>query len=185
MTLGQALALFFTVGWVPLYFCRAEAVGAALEHYESTERRWVQLSVAAVSLYVAASCVSVSVTRDMAPWRALLSMAVFAGGIGFWFWGRVLIGPLRVRRLPEEAPLRLRRDGAFGIVRHPLYFGVLVACAAPLLVAPRPHLLLGFAGCVIVVSVRALQEERRLRAQLGAAYDAYSREVKRLAPFLW
>ena len=185
MTLGVGLALFFTVGWVPAFLFRAEAVTVALPHYGAAEQRWVRLSVAALTLHMTAACVTVSLARDIPPWRTLLGVLAFAAGIGFWFWGRVLIGPLRVRRLPEELPLRFRLDGPFGFVRHPLYAGILLAASAPVLAAPRVYLTASWAFCAVVLAVRAVQEERRLRAQLGAAYDAYCCRVKRLIPFVW
>ena len=115
----------------------------------------------------------------------MLGLTLFAAAVAFWFWGRMMIGPLRVRRLPDEPPLRLQQHGAFGVVRHPLYFGYLLAAAAPLAVVPRPLFVLTFALCGVALMVRAVQEERRLRAQVGAPYDAYCRAVKRLIPFVW
>ena len=151
MTLGFGLALFFTVGWVPVYLFRAEAVAAALPHYSAGEQRWVQLTVAALTLHMTAACATVGFARDIPPWRTLLGVLAFAGGIGLWFWGRALIGPLHVRRLPEEPPLRLRQDGPFGIVRHPLYAGFLLAVSAPVLVAPRAYLTASLAFCAVVL----------------------------------
>lgn len=185
MTLGLGLAVFFTVGWVPAFLFRAEAVGAALPHYSASEQHWVRLTVVVLSLHMTVACISVSFTPDIPPWRALLGVLAFVAGIGLWFWGRVLIGPLDVQRLPEEPPLRFRQDGAFAIVRHPLYAGFLLAASAPVLVTTRVYLTASFAVCAVVLAVRAVQEERRLRAHLGAAYDAYCRKVKRLVPFVW
>jgi protein-S-isoprenylcysteine O-methyltransferase Ste14 len=70
-------------------------------------------------------------------------------------------------------------------VRHPLYFGVLVVSAAPAVAAGRLFLLCTYLMCVVAIVVRALQEERRLHAQLGSEYASYCRDVKRLVPFLW
>jgi len=70
-------------------------------------------------------------------------------------------------------------------VRNPLFFGYLVAAAAPLIVAARPVLLISFAGCVAVLTIRAVQEERRLHTQVGPRYAEYCRDVKRLIPFVW
>jgi len=98
---------------------------------------------------------------------------------------RALIGPLRVRRQPYDPPFRFRQDGAFGVVRHPLYLGALVAAGAPVLVVPRAYLAGSWAFCFLALAVRAGQEEARLRAQLGQPYEEYCRGVKRLVPFLW
>jgi protein-S-isoprenylcysteine O-methyltransferase Ste14 len=60
-----------------------------------------------------------------------------------------------------------------------------VASAAPLIVAPRPLLIVTFAACFVALSVRAEQDERRLHRQLGTTYAEYCRTVKRLIPFVW
>jgi protein-S-isoprenylcysteine O-methyltransferase Ste14 len=182
--LGPVLAAVFALGWIPLYAYRAEAMHDALPHYAGAERRWVKLSPVVVAAHVTLACIAVSVTEPPA-WRAALGVALFAAGVSFWFWGRLQIGPLRVTRLPDQPPLALRRDGAFALVRNPLYFAYLVAALAPVIVAARPLLLATFAACFGALAMRATQEERRLHAQLGAAYAEYCRAVKRLIPFVW
>ena len=184
MTGALALASAFALGWVPLYVYRAEAVSEALAYYSPTERRWVLLTPALLAAHVTAACMLLSVS-DPPSWRAAVGVAVFLFGIAFWFRARAQIGPLRTTRLPDDAPPILRRDGAFAFVRNPLFFGYLLAAAGPAVVAARPVLLLTFAACFIALTVRAEQEERRLRAQLGAAYVDYCGEVKRLIPFVW
>lgn len=185
MSLGIALGLAFGLGWIPLFVCRAEALTEALPSYTPTERRWVTLTPALLALHMVSVCVATSLTAHVTCAAAAAGVALFGSAIAFWFWGRLMIGPLRVRRLPTEPPLRLQRSGAFGIVRHPLYFGYLLGAAAPLIVVPRPLFLLTFALATAALVVRALQEERRLRAQIGAPYDDYCREVRRLIPFVW
>ncbi len=185
MMLQTVLGLIFAIGWVPLFVFRAEARGAALPSYAGAERRWVQVTPIVLAVHVTAACVTISLTASVSPWSAALAALTFMGAIAFWFWGRVLIGPLRVRRLPYEPPRQLHRHGAFGIVRHPLYCGYLAAAGAPLIVAPRPCLFITYALCIVALAVRSTQEERRLRAQLGTAYDVYCREVRRLVPFVW
>jgi protein-S-isoprenylcysteine O-methyltransferase Ste14 len=144
----------------------------------------VTLTPAIVGAHATLGCILVSLS-DPPPWRAACGAALFGAGVAFWFRARVQIGPLRVTRLPVEAPATLRRDGPFGLVRNPLFFGYLVVAVAPVLVAAQPILLLTFAACFAALAIRAEQEERRLHAQLGAAYGVYCRNVKRLIPFVW
>lgn len=181
---GVFLALSYGLGWIPLFVYRAEAMTDALPHYSSAERRWVRLSPAIVAVHVTLACLLLS----FASWptgRAIAAVALFAAALGFWFWARAQIGPLRTTRLPDDRPLELRRDGPFGLVRNPLYLGYLVAAAAPLIVTQRPILLVTFAACFAALAVRAEQEERRLHVQLGAEYADYCQQVKRLIPFVW
>lgn len=185
MTSGILLSLVFALGWVPLFVFRAEALTKALPVYRGAERLWVQLTPALLALHVTAACATISALRTVPVWPAAGGVAAFAAAIAFWFWGRLLIGPLRRQRLPDEPPLRLRRDGAFGVVRHPLYLGYLLAAAAPLVIVPRFLLVVTFTLSGLALAVRAVQEERRLKSQLGAEYEAYCRQVKRLLPFVW
>ncbi len=185
MTAGALLAVVFGFGWVPLFVFRAEALLAALPAYTRRERLWVQLTPTVLTIHVTAACVAINLEPGVSVWSAACALVTFAAAIAFWFWGRVMIGPLRVQRLPDEPPRHFRQGGAFGVVRHPLYCSYMVAAAAPLFVVRRPVLLVSYALCVLALAVRAVQEERRLRAQLGAAYEVYCRDVKRLIPFVW
>ena len=168
-----------------IYIFRAESRSAALPFYSGRERLWVQFTPVFLFVHMSAACITITRAPVISAPSGVLGVATFVAAIAFWFWGRMMIGPLRVRRLPEEPPLRLRSDGAFGIVRHPLYFGYLLAASAPLLVVPRPFLLGTLGVCFVALAVRALQEERRLHAQLGTEYEAYCRSVRRLIPFVW
>lgn len=184
MTFGLAVAVAFAVGWIPLFLYRAEAMGEALPYYSAAERRWVRLAPMLIAVHTSLACILLSLASPPR-WRALGGLALFAAAALFWAWARAQIGPFRDTRLPDQAPIVLRRDGPFGVVRNPLYLAYLVAAAAPALVAARPILALTFAGCVAGLAIRAAQEERRLHAQLGALYADYCRGVKRLIPFLW
>jgi protein-S-isoprenylcysteine O-methyltransferase Ste14 len=185
VSLGVVLGALFAVGWLPLFLFRAEAMSEALPYYGGVERACVQLTPLLLAAHMTLACVSLNRTPAVSQWRATLAVLVFAGAIAFWFWGRLEIGPLRIRRLPDEPPRVFRCDGAFGVVRHPLYFAYAVATAAPLCALPGPLLLCTWSLCLVALGVRARQEERRLHAQLGRRYAAYCREVRRLVPFVW
>jgi protein-S-isoprenylcysteine O-methyltransferase Ste14 len=185
MNFGWLLAILFTVGWVPLYLSRAEALSQALPRYEPIEKLATISTTVWVSLHMTLGCLLLTLESDIPAVRALAAGTVYFVGLGFWFWGRSLIGPLAVRRLPDEPPLEFKRSGAFGIVRHPLYCGYMTLSAAPVVATFNPWLAASYAVCVLLIGIRVLQEEKRLRAQLGPQYEDYSREVKRLIPFVW
>ncbi len=83
-------------------------------------------------------------------------------------------------RGPADGDLHVR--GLYGLVRHPLMTGLLIAFWA----TPRmgaAHLLFAAAGTAyILVGVRF--EERDLRRSFGAAYEAYAARVPALIPRL-
>jgi protein-S-isoprenylcysteine O-methyltransferase Ste14 len=185
VTLGIVLSVIFGVGWLPLFLFRAESLGEALPSYRGSERFWVLATPVILAAHVTASCGVLSLERSIHTARAVASVFLFAAGVAFWLWARATIGPVRTRRLPDQPPECLRRDGPFGLVRNPLYFGVLICAAAPALAAAEPLLAASFALSVAALAIRAGQEERRLHAQLGASYAAYCREVRCLIPFVW
>jgi protein-S-isoprenylcysteine O-methyltransferase Ste14 len=185
MSAGIALALAFTAGWLPLFFLRTENVAEAFRLYRPAEQATSVITPVVLTLHMGLGCLFTSLTSPLPPLRTATGTLLFFAGVGFWLWGRASIGPWRTRRGPDRPPLRFRRDGPFGWVRHPLYFGLLLSSAALVIVTARSFLLLTLAACVITLDVRARQEEARLRAQVGTDYEAYCREVKRLVPFVW
>jgi protein-S-isoprenylcysteine O-methyltransferase Ste14 len=184
MTLGMLMAVAFAIGWIPFYRFRAESMRDALPYYRGSERRWVQLSPALFAIHMTLASLLLSVSSPPR-WRAGLGTARFAAALAFWLWARRQIGPWQTTRLPDDPPRRLRRDGAFGVVRNPLYLAYLLAAAGPALVAARPVLAVTLAACAAALMIRAAQEERRLHAQLGTEYAEYCRRVKRLIPYVW
>ena len=73
--------------------------------------------------------------------------------------------------------------GPYGIVRHPIYTGIIVATIA---VAMVKGTLVAVAGALMHLGywIKAQLEEGFLREQLGAeAYDSYRRRVPMLVPF--
>ena len=75
--------------------------------------------------------------------------------------------------------------GPYGLVRHPIYAGVMFAALATALMSASPVALVGAALTAVGFSMTARIEEGFLRRELGAdAYDAYARRVGMLVPRL-
>jgi protein-S-isoprenylcysteine O-methyltransferase Ste14 len=184
MILRALLAFGYALSWVPIHVYRVEEYGKALGSYGPGERRMSRLTPASITLHVALACVLLSLAEPPGGWRLAAAGAVHACGWAFWLWSRTAIGPLRLKRLPEEPPRVFRRDGPYGIVRHPLYLSYVMICAAPV-VAGHLLLLPTLAAVVVTLGLRGRYEEARLRQQLGPPYDDYARQVKRLLPGVW
>lgn len=178
------LSLAYALGWLPMFVFRVEPMRRALPQYGVVERAAVLLVPAVVSLHVTLACLHLN-HHAPRPWPLAAGAALYLAAIGFWYWGRRLISPLRARRLTQEPPLAFRRDGAFAWVRHPLYASYIAASLAPVIATCSTTLALTFLLCFGAIAVRAEQEERWLRRQLGPDYEHYCREVKRLIPFVW
>jgi protein-S-isoprenylcysteine O-methyltransferase Ste14 len=75
--------------------------------------------------------------------------------------------------------------GPYGLVRHPIYTGVMVAALATALITATPITLVGAMMVAIGFSMTARIEEGFLRRELGAeTYDSYARRVGMLVPRL-
>jgi len=120
-------------------------------------------------------------------WR--LPRAVAVGAASSMVGGTVLAaaGALRLGRLlrPLPAPpygAALRTDGAYGVVRHPIYAGLVASCTGAAVLRARPEPLAAVAALAAVLHLKSGYEERLLRVRFGAAYEEYAERVPRLVP---
>ena len=109
---------------------------------------------------------------------------VVLSGIAFTWWARLYLGRLWSSSVTKKADHRVVDTGPYAIVRHPIYIGIMLACAAT---AAQLGTALAVAGVLVLwvgFWIKARLEERFLRGQLGeGAYDAYRRKVPMLVPF--
>jgi protein-S-isoprenylcysteine O-methyltransferase Ste14 len=84
-----------------------------------------------------------------------------------------------------EESQRVVSTGLYGIVRHPMYVGVLIMMIGiPLALGSYWGLLILIPG-VFLLAVRILDEEKMLRQELDG-YDEYTTKVhNRLVPYVW
>jgi protein-S-isoprenylcysteine O-methyltransferase Ste14 len=117
-------------------------------------------------------------------WIDWVLFAVAAVGLGFTWWARIHLGTLWSGRVTRKADHRIVDTGPYGIVRHPIYSGILLAIWATVMLRPG---VLGIAGGVVLTAsfvVKLRLEERFLKQELGAAaYEGYQRRVPMLVPF--
>ena len=101
----------------------------------------------------------------------------------FCWWARLHLGRLWSGFVTLKEDHHIVDTGPYGLVRHPIYTGVIAAGLITALVRASPGAMLGCVLLGIGFALVARTEERFLRAQLGAeAYDAYSRRVPMLVP---
>ena len=118
------------------------------------------------------------------PARAAVGLVLFVTGLGFAVWARVHIGrnwgtPMTRKDQPE-----LVRSGPYGLVRHPIYAGILVAVIGTAVALSWLWLTVAFlAG--IYFGYSAVVEERYLAEQFPDEYPAYRRSTRMLVPFVF
>jgi protein-S-isoprenylcysteine O-methyltransferase Ste14 len=112
-----------------------------------------------------------------------LGVALSVLGVAFSLWSIVTLGPHYDLVLEVHQDHELVRRGPYGLVRHPVYTGLGLHFAGACLATGN---LLLVAGTLLVSCpsfyARARAEERLLRDQFGADYEAYARKVPMLLP---
>jgi protein-S-isoprenylcysteine O-methyltransferase Ste14 len=109
-------------------------------------------------------------------------------GITFVLWGRLALGRMYFVSTSFGAQLyadhRLIIRGPFAIVRHPMYFGLVVAALGSLFLY-HTWTTLAFAVFAPFVLRRAKREELVLAAEFGEQWREYCRTVPAFIPRLW
>ena len=122
-----------------------------------------------------------SVSWDLA-WGCVAAITL---GFAFAWWARVHLGALWSGNITTKAGHRVVDTGPYGIVRHPIYTGLLLAVFATMVAKGTVYGLVGAALVTLGLWMKARLEETWLSAELGRdAYAAYRRRVPMLVPFL-
>ncbi|HUD52678.1 isoprenylcysteine carboxylmethyltransferase family protein [Parvibaculum sp.] len=113
----------------------------------------------------------------------VLAFAAIAGFLFTW-WARVHLGRLWSGAVTRKEGHYVVDTGPYGIVRHPIYTGILAATLATALTLATIPALLGLVFITVGLWLKAKIEERFLAAELGPdAYGDYRRRVPMLVPF--
>jgi protein-S-isoprenylcysteine O-methyltransferase Ste14 len=120
----------------------------------------------------------------VAPAIGWLLAGLVIGGFLFMWWARIHLGQLWSSSVTRKEHHHVVDSGPYGIVRHPIYTGLLLAIMATVLIRGTIITLAGSALIAVGVYVKARLEEEFLRQQLGESYEAYARRVPMLVPFL-
>jgi protein-S-isoprenylcysteine O-methyltransferase Ste14 len=91
---------------------------------------------------------------------------------------------LRVHPVPAEG-VRLRTNGIYGVIRHPMYLAVLLAALGVVLSTGRLLAILAFAGLVVVLTAKAAFEDRLLQGRFGWQFAVYACRVPAIVPQPW
>ena len=109
---------------------------------------------------------------------------VVLSGLAFTWWARLYLGRLWSSSVTKKADHRVVDTGPYAIVRHPIYTGIILACAATAAQLGAALAVAGVLSLCVGFWIKARLEERFLRGQLGeGAYDSYRQKVPMLVPF--
>jgi protein-S-isoprenylcysteine O-methyltransferase Ste14 len=114
-----------------------------------------------------------------------LGVVLFAAGGALRLWPVVVLGNRFSGLVAIQPGHTLVTSGVYGVIRHPSYLGLLVNSLGWALAFRSGVGLLTTALMIPPVLARIRAEERLLRSQFGADYDAYRVRTSRLIPRLY
>jgi len=116
--------------------------------------------------------------------EAWICVAVIALGFAFSWWARIHLGRLWSGHITRKANHRIIDTGPYGLVRHPIYTGILLAVFATMAAKGTVPGVVGAVMITLGLWMKARLEEDWLRQELGPdLYDSYRARVPMLLPF--
>ena len=114
-----------------------------------------------------------------------LGVALFAAGGALRIWPVFVLGRRFSGLVAIQPGHTLVTSGVYGVIRHPSYLGLFVNSLGWGLAFRSGAGVLLAALTIPPLLARIRAEETLLRAQFGAAYDAYRARTSRLIPWLF
>ncbi len=113
-----------------------------------------------------------------------LGQILFYLGIAIAIWAAILLGP-NLTPLPKpKASGQLIQSGLYRLVRHPIYFGVILVSFGWAGIEQNLYTLVIAFILLIFFDLKSRQEERWL-IQKFSKYHAYKQKTKKLIPFIY
>jgi protein-S-isoprenylcysteine O-methyltransferase Ste14 len=117
------------------------------------------------------------------PVVGVVGLAVTVAGAALMIWARVVLGIMWAGRPMLQDQHELCTRGAYRLVRHPIYTGLLAMGLGGAVAAGLGTTLVLVAGLVALVAWRVPVEERMMVTTFGDRYRDYRRRVPALVPF--
>jgi protein-S-isoprenylcysteine O-methyltransferase Ste14 len=117
------------------------------------------------------------------PTLKAVGVVLFASGLGLAVWARIYLGRNWGMPMTRKDEPELVTSGPYGLVRHPIYSGILLGMLGTSL-ATNIYWLIAFGvmGAYFLYSARV--EEGLMSAAFPTAYPGYRARTKMLIPFL-
>ena len=119
-----------------------------------------------------------------AAWCFWFGAPVTAGGLLFSVWARRHLGKNWSQAVTIKEGHELIASGPYGLVRHPIYTGLLLAFVGCAVALGEWRGLLAVALVFVALWRKLRLEEKWMRAQFGESYEAYSQRVAALVPYI-
>ena len=178
-----ALWLLWLVSWHAAMFWTSRVT-----RRDQSMRRPITLILAILGFAVLLGFNRVRDTKLVLAWQAApaLKWTMVAGvalAFAFMWWARIHLGRLWSGSIVLREGHRVVDSGPYGLVRHPVYTGLIVAGVCTLVIKGTWIAVAGLAIVIIAFYFKARAEERFLTSEFGSAYDDYRKRVPMLVPF--
>lgn len=174
------MALWLVVGVV--WLLTAFRLKPIMRQAKSSARMWeiLILTYAAVMLFSESPRIAALDTRYLPALPALigLGLALTAAGVLFCVVARLYLGQNWSATATIKQDHELIRGGPYGLVRHPIYTGQLIAALGTAIALGEMRDLLALPLVVAGFWLKSRSEERLLMSNFGDRYAAYRREVR-------
>ncbi len=147
----------------------------------------VPLLLAMLLLWLPSSTIQSVLTiriMDWAEWEFWVGAALAAAGLLFTAWARIHLGRNWSGTVTVKHDHELITSGPYALVRHPIYTGLLLAFMGSALARGESRGVLAVLIVLLALWRKLKLEERWMREQFGAQYEAYSSRVAALIPFV-
>jgi len=118
------------------------------------------------------------------PWLRWPGLVILLLATAFAIWARVRLGTMWSADVVAKVGHELRTDGPYGIVRHPIYTGILGMLLGSALLNGLGRWTIALVGGAVLVEVKIRMEERLLARQFPREYAQYRQRVPALVPRL-
>jgi protein-S-isoprenylcysteine O-methyltransferase Ste14 len=113
-----------------------------------------------------------------------IGAAVTAGGLLFAVWARSHLGKNWSQAVTVKEGHELITSGPYALVRHPIYTGLLLGFVGSAVARGEWRGLVAVALVFGALWNKLRLEEKWMRAHFGESYEAYSRHVAALVPYI-
>jgi len=145
---------------------------------------WVAIQGGLLVAAIVAGLAGAAWPASAGPWLAAAGVVVVLAGIALLIAGGAGLGPQLTPFPRPVAGGELRRSGVYGLVRHPMYGGALLAMLGWALLS-SPWALVPLAAAALFLDAKRRREEAWLVKSLPGYHD-YRRQVRRrFIPFVW
>ena len=117
------------------------------------------------------------------PWLLGIGLAFSILGLALAVWARVYLGGNWGMPMSQRADPELVTTGPYGMIRHPIYSGVILGMVGTAIAVSLYWLIaVAIVGAYFLIS--AVVEERTMAKLFPAAYPPYKRATRMLIPYI-